>query len=295
MKTAAILRKRTEPKEQGYILLTLLLFVALMAIGMTAAVASIDMQIRRDREEEMIHRGVQYARAIRLYVKKFGRYPTQIKDLEDTNNMRFLRRAYKDPITGKDFKLLHLGDVKTVFSSGIPGASPIGGNPTAAAGAGQPGSPQGTSATTTNSAAGPFSTATTSGAGAGGGSASGAGSSSDQSSTGEDSDSQNGFSGQVFGGGPILGVASTSKEKSIRVFNQEDHYNQWQFIYDPTQDRGGLITTPYQPSLQLGGLNSSVAGQQGNQSTSGTNNGGFGMQNPMQGPQMPPDTNAPHQ
>jgi hypothetical protein len=53
---------------------------------------------------------------------------------------------------------------------------------------------------------------------------------------------------QVFGGGAI--VASASKAKSIREFNKKDHYNQWQFIYDPTTDRGGLLMTPNQPPLQ---------------------------------------------
>ena len=45
------------------------------------------------------------------------------------------------------------------------------------------------------------------------------------------------LSSAVFGGGPIVGVASTSKAKSIREFNHKNHYNDWQFIYDPTMDR----------------------------------------------------------
>ena len=77
----------------------------------------------------MIHRGVQYSRAIRAYYKKFGRYPTKIEDLENTNNMRFLRKRYKDPLTGKDFKLLHFGEVKMSAAAGwIPGAATLGAN-----------------------------------------------------------------------------------------------------------------------------------------------------------------------
>ena len=75
-------------------------------------VSSITFDIKRDREEEMIHRGVQYSRAIRAYYKKFSRYPAKIEDLENTNQMRFLRKRYKDPLTGKDFKLLHYGEAK---------------------------------------------------------------------------------------------------------------------------------------------------------------------------------------
>ena len=44
-----------------------------------------------------------------------------------------------------------------------------------------------------------------------------------------------------------MGVASISKAQSIREFNHKNHYDKWQFIYDPTMDRGGLITTPAQP------------------------------------------------
>src|ERR671931_596373 len=105
--------------EQGYILIMMMLFITILAIGAAAIAPAIAFQVKRDREEEMIHRGVQYSRAIRRYVKKFGRYPTRIEDLENTNNMRFLRRRYKDPITGKDFKILHMGDVRLTFGAGI--------------------------------------------------------------------------------------------------------------------------------------------------------------------------------
>ena len=106
--------------QRGYILLTLMLFVALLTIGMLALVQNIESQIKRDREEELIHRGVQYSRAVRHFYKKFGRYPNSIDDLENTNNYRSLRKRYKDPITGKDFKLLHMTDVQMAFSAGLP-------------------------------------------------------------------------------------------------------------------------------------------------------------------------------
>src|SRR5215469_1474807 len=97
--------------EGGYVLLTLVLFVALLAIAATLAAPPILFQLKRDREEEMVHRGTQYTRAIKYYYKKFGNYPATIEQLENTNQVRFLRRRYKDPITGKDFKILRVGDV----------------------------------------------------------------------------------------------------------------------------------------------------------------------------------------
>jgi hypothetical protein len=75
----------------------------------------------------MVHRGVQYTRAIGAYYKKFGRYPTRLEDLENTNNLRFLRKRYKDPENkNQDFKLLHFGEVKLGFGGGsIPGATSV--------------------------------------------------------------------------------------------------------------------------------------------------------------------------
>ena len=87
--------------------------------------------MKRDREEEMIHRGVQYSRAIRRFVKKTGRYPTRLEELENTNNIRFLRKRYKDPVTGKDFKLLHVGEVQLTSAAGIAGAAASGATPRA--------------------------------------------------------------------------------------------------------------------------------------------------------------------
>ena len=126
-------RSRPSPRrsEGGYILLMLMLLVTLLAIAAGALAPSIAFKVRRDREEEMIHRGAQYSRAIRRYVKKTGRYPTRLEDLENTNNIRFLRKRYKDPITGKDFKLLHVGEVQLTSAPVLAGASPIGGGASA--------------------------------------------------------------------------------------------------------------------------------------------------------------------
>jgi hypothetical protein len=75
----------------------------------------------------------------------------------------------------------------------------------------------------------------------------------------------------VFGGGPIVGVASISKDKTIREFNHKYKYNEWQFVYDPMTDRGGLLMTPYQPLMQLSTMQPGQNGQPG--STSGSSFG----------------------
>jgi hypothetical protein len=105
-------RSRRRSSHQGYILVILTLFVALAAFATLATAPRMVQQLRRDREEEMIHRGAQYARAIRKFVKKNGVYPTSLDQLENTNHVRYLRRRYKDPFSpdGK-WRLLHIGDV----------------------------------------------------------------------------------------------------------------------------------------------------------------------------------------
>jgi type II secretory pathway pseudopilin PulG len=300
LSSSTVRRHRKGHPSDGYVLITLILLVALLAIAMTALAPVIVQQMKRDREEELIHRGVQYSRAIKHYVKKFGRYPTKIEDLVSTNNLRFLRRPFKDPITGKDFKILRMGDVQMSFGPGIAGAT------SAAALAAQSGAFNGNNGfggrTLGGSTLGAFaSTATPGSMNANTQPASG------QDDTAANPDQPPGTSGataapgpaqsaqatsdnKVFGGGPIVGVASISKDKSIRIFNKKDRYYQWQFIYDPSTDRGGLLTTPNQPGLQslAGAVQQGAPGAPGGQPTSpfGQPQGsGFGFPS---GPQMTP-------
>lgn len=284
--------------EQGYVLLTMLLMIAVMGIMAATLVTSIKFDIKRDREEEMIHRGVQYSRAIRAYYKKFGRYPATIENLENTNQMRFLRKRYKDPLTGKDFKLLHFGEAKMGLTLGggvIPGANTIGSNGTLTAN-----SSFGNNGSFGNSNSFGQTTAQKNG--------------SDSSQTGDTSASQSVSQGgntdasdqsssdqpvRTFGGMPIVGVASMSKDPTIREFDKKKKYNEWQFLYDPTMDRGILITTPYQPQLQMFGTGpQNLNGPGGQAPTPGmgagapgtTGNSGAPISPPPGNPNQPTDT-----
>jgi len=213
--------------ERGYILLSLLLVVSLLVIAAAAVAPSIADQIRRDRERELIRRGMQYRRAIRQFTKKTGRFPLKIEDLEDTNGIRFLRRRYKDPVTGGEFRLLHMADIPaaTGTSSNAWSLQP---------GASANGAPEGSTSPSGQDASGiatdqnPQVSASEKPA-PGGASASSA--------------ANNGFSGG-FGGGLIVGVASTSKRKTIREFDHRNHYNQWLFFYDPGFDRPFEVQGP---------------------------------------------------
>jgi type II secretory pathway pseudopilin PulG len=301
----------SRPQEKGYVLLTMLLVIALMAIFAVAVITPIKFQIQRDQEQEMIHRGVQYTRAIRAYYKKFGRYPTKLEDLDSTNNLRYLRKHYKDPVTRQDFRLLHFGDPDVKLAGGlsigggtIPGANAVG-SPNGMNGSGPGGSGFGNSAFGGSSGSGFGNSGVNSSgvfsqsSGLGGNSNSGfgansnaqtgsgqpgttPGSGSDSSQSSSETSSQPGGTGQgssSFGGqqpfasGPIVGVASLSKKTTIREFNHKRKYNEWQFLYDPINDRGGLITTPNQPALQGFGTQPNLNGQSG--STNGNSSSPF--------------------
>ena len=261
--------RKLKNSSRGYILITLMLFMSLVALAVLAILPDMVQQIKRDREEEMVHRGTEYMRAVKKYYKKFGRYPSRIEELENTNQQRFLRKKYKDPLGrgDKDFKLIHVGD-PALNMLGMGGIGGIGPGPSQAPGFGPLQTP---------GKGGPF-------VGAPGGGIRQAGpddanvpqvtglpgqqNTGTPNPTGSDSDNPDAKSasssdsgpapgGQVFGGGPILGVASTNKDKSIREFNKKNHYHEWLFIYDPSADRGGLLKGPVQPDANkgLGGIN----------------------------------------
>jgi len=289
--------------QRGYMLITLMLGVALIAIAMLAMLPELGQQIKRDREEEMRHRGTAYMRAIQRYYKKFGKYPSRLEELENTNNVRFLRKRYKDPLTGKDFKILHPQDVK-INNGPVLGQTPGGGLP------GQPGQAGALTqiasqlASTTQQAPLTQPKDEDENDAEGGNPASPKASGGAPAAPGSDSDSGSspgaGFSGQVFGGGPIIGVQSLSKTKSIREFNGKNQYKDWYFIYDPTADRGGLLVGPWQPASVQGMQGGSGLGQSVQGIVQGQGQGGMqgGMQGPVQSPVQTPQSpgqNPPEQ
>ena len=114
--------------ERGYALVVLLMIATIMLVALTAALPSIYQEGQREREEELIFRGNEYARAIALFYRQFHRYPVSVKDLLSTSGFRFLRRPYPDPMTrqGK-WRFIHAGangailDSKTFGPSGQSG------------------------------------------------------------------------------------------------------------------------------------------------------------------------------
>ncbi len=96
-------------------------------------------------------------------------------------------------------------------------------------------------------------------------------------------------SGQVLGGGPVLGVVSKQAAEGIHSFGEKKKYNEWFFIYDPSQDKGQLLVGPYNPKMFLGAANAGL----GNPPSPGTGPGAGGATTPGPGSSNPPSTPAP--
>jgi len=109
----ATLEVRT--RESGHALLIVLVMCMVMIIGTTVAMKVWSTVIQRDREDELIFRGKQYAMALYLYRKGKGTLPNDLKLLDEKQEggKFYLRRQYKDPITGQDFGVVMQGPNNT--------------------------------------------------------------------------------------------------------------------------------------------------------------------------------------
>ena len=194
--------------DDGYAMAALLVMLAVMSIMLTVALPSWRQMVKREKEAELVFRGQQYARAIALFQRKYANaLPPSIDVLVE---QRFLRKKYKDPITGDDFQP-------------IPATS-LALTPTSPQAASTPGA-----AATPVQPQVPSSRSTTPGPG---------------------------------GGGGIAGVASKSKDESIRIFNGRQHYNEWHFTYLAFAPRPGA--GPGVPGgVRPGGATPVVPGQRG--------------------------------
>lgn len=198
-------RRRARPQEGGYILISILFMLTLMVVGLAVVAPRMKTAIQRDNEEELVRRARQYTRAIQLYYRKFGRFPNSVEQLEDTNRIRFLRKKYVDPVTGKDeWKLLRYGQVRP---KPRPAYLPAAGGP-----------------------ASPIAPGTGPTSGSGGKDGAGIG------TPASDMSKPLSGSGSTIGGGPIVGIASTSEKTGLKEFDGRTKYNQWEFVYDPTLD-----------------------------------------------------------
>ena len=99
----------------------LLVAMAVMAVLMSVALPVWRHDAQREKEEELIFRGKQYARAIGLFQRKFANTPPPTIDV--LVEQRFLRKKYKDPITKDDFQPLYANQAMPGAVGGPSGAA----------------------------------------------------------------------------------------------------------------------------------------------------------------------------
>ena len=245
-------------------MLMVMFMVASMLIVAAAVAPSVLTEGRREKEAEMVWRGQQYTRAIGLYYKKFGKYPTKIEDLtHQTNGVRFLRQAYTDPMNKEDgsWRFIYVGPngqligslkqtsllqtALTQPSNGLASAlggalQPLGGLPGA-------GGLQQTGTGATNAFGnGPQTT------------------NPGTAATSLEAQPQP-LEGAVLGGN-IIGVGSKIKKPSFRVYDGGDTYEQWEFIWNPTGQFALPGQTPVNPNTNpTGAPNANNPNQQNGQ------------------------------
>lgn len=119
--------RRNNRNERGSALLVVLVFAAIIAIMLYRELPIAAFEAQRQREEIMVSRGEEYKRGVKLFVRKLGRFPSSIDELENTNRIRFLRRRYVDPFTGKDdWRLIHAGPGGVILDSKVPSNNTTG-------------------------------------------------------------------------------------------------------------------------------------------------------------------------
>ncbi len=277
---------RLRSRQSGYVLLALMLTMTLILVALAVEAPRIGQQIKREKEEELVHRGKDYATAVKRFVhKNGGRYPTSVEQLENTNHIRFLRKKYVDPMTGdSDWKMVHVGEAEIKIPAPNPGLSGGGGTNPGLGGGNVPQTnpsggvtpPQGIAPTLTGptgqpqaqpNGAGQVGTLTTTGIG----------------------------NGQTVGGGQIMGVASVSKGHAIKEFNDKDQYDEWYFVYDlRLEQSGGTGVTVAAPRGAGSATGSSGApGATGTPGTPGSTGSAPGTQNPPDTSGQPTPTGAP--
>jgi hypothetical protein len=284
--------------QQGYALIMVVFMATALLLATMLIAPSILTQGKREKETEMIWRGKQYARGVKLYYRKMGRFPTSLDDLTKPKigSLRFMRQTYKDPMNDKDgtWRLIYVGPAGQLIGSlkppqnlQLPQAGGFGTPVNSLTGAGAPAQPG------TNGMQGPGTqpSGTQPGGTQPGGTSSGTGTNplgatGTDSGTGQtdpmaDPKQGSGSDSQTIIGGNIIGVGSKINKHSVMVYEKAKNYLLFEFIWDPSKDN----VLAGQPGMQTGtGL-----GQNPSQTPFGQQPGqGQGPGNPPPSPPQPP-------
>jgi hypothetical protein len=253
-------RTNARNKQGGYALLLVVFLLALVVVGTMSVSLRVLTEGRREKEQEMIWRGKQYTRGIKLYYRKLGRFPTSMDDLvkPKIGNLRFMRQAYKDPMNKEDgsWRLIYVGPAGNLIGSLKPPQGGIqmpvaGGQAGGATGSGSSFGSFGSQPTTPAPAGGiaaPAAAPGTPGAPGTGTGATGTGAQGTDT-TGAGTDSQAVPTGDLptIVGGNIIGIGSKINHPSLIVYEKAHNYRLFEFIWDPSKDLG-IAATPGTPT-----------------------------------------------
>jgi len=258
MKPFATQRKKLRA-EDGYALLLMVFLTALLVVSSLYVGLRLTTEAKRQKEEEMIWRGKQYVRGIKLYYKKTGRYPTTLDDLtkgSGVGNIHYMRQAYKDPMNKEDgsWRFLYVGPNGQLIgslkppptNSLLPQSGGLGTPAAALGGAGgllpsqQPGSTTPQTPSGSQPGANPGATP-----GSSDGTNSGTGASDSSSNPQPIVPTET----PTIIGGNIIGVGSKVNEKSIKVYEKAKNYRLFEFYWDPSKD---ALAAAQGAGLQLG-------------------------------------------
>jgi hypothetical protein len=304
-------RTTVAKSQRGFAMLMVLFMTSLVLLAAIAAAPYIRTERQREKEEEMIWRGKQYVRGIKLYYRKTGRFPTSMDDLTKPKlgNVRFMRQAYKDPVNKEDgtWRMIYvgpggqlIGSLKPQQTMQMPGqfGAPAALNPQltptssgpSGFGQSQPahaGSPQGGTAGTAQNGANPAQP---------GNGTPGAATSDDAAAAA----TPNGMiSDSPVLGGNIIGVGSKINKHSVIVYDKAKNYRLFEFVWNPSKDMANALNQQMNAPNQQGtrpaqsGFGSSGFGQNNQQNQSGSPPATVPETPPL--PEPPPPQNPPQQ
>lgn len=104
-------------RSPGFTLVGVVVLIAVITILLAAVGPTVATIIERDREQELIFRGKQYARAVLAFQKRYGRLPNQLDELIKMKP-KSIRQLWKDPMCNCD-------GWEPIFA-GTPDAQPMG-------------------------------------------------------------------------------------------------------------------------------------------------------------------------
>ena len=87
-----------ELREHGYNLVFLICMFTLLSVALTAALPRFEHWVQREKEAELIFRGMQIAEGIRIFQMRHGRYPNSLQEMLEVEP-RSLRQLWRDPMS----------------------------------------------------------------------------------------------------------------------------------------------------------------------------------------------------